>query len=541
MGFSWKKTHNVFLAEDLAQEILCALIGALKRQERIADLDGFVFTVCCYTWSNFLRGNKRHWNNIDVDALNNLQSGFSVEDEVENVFIAEKLRNEIAYLTELHRKILLLFYYENKTGAEISALLDIPPGTVRWHVSEIKKKLKEGIEMKEDFSFEEPKRLWCAFDGWGNGGATDPNMRGLGQNPLVDSICIACYGKELSIEEISRTLRVAAAYIEPLVYDLVYMDYMRIVDKSKYTTNFFIRTRQFRLSITKFLFHNIEPCARRICEVFRRHLDEIKAVDFMGNDFDPDFLLWALIPIALQNLYYKSLGSVLRKNNITFNTPLRKDGSQHWVYANFQETDDDDLAALQPGGFTPEEIGFEQKAFGGIVMSRDDRKNEEKFLQYSGGYISPAIGYSWRGLNSDDELKTIRHIASLIRKNETPNDYDKMKIASFVQQGYAKMEDGRLRLLFPFFEVKEWTVLKSVLDKIQKEIGETIFADYIEGLAQVIEKEIPPFIPKDMKNYIQYSAQPQHAVLYWLADNGLLRYPDDEEAKRLCSVVWCER
>jgi hypothetical protein len=386
--------------------------------------------------------------------------------------------------------------------------------------------------MKEDFSFEEPKRLWCAFDGWG----TDPKMHGLGHNPLVDSICIACYGKELSIEEISRTLRVAAAYIEPLVSDLLYMDYLRIADKSKYTTNFYIRTRQLRLSITKFLFHGIEPCARRICEVFRRYLDEIRAIGFMGSDFDSDFLLWALIPIALQNLYYKSLESVLKKNGITFNTPLRKDGSRHWVFARMQETDDDDLS-----GFTSEEIIFENKAFGGIVMSRDDRENEEKFLQYSGGYINPAIGYSRRGPNSDDELKTIRHIASLIRKNETPNDFEKMKIASFIQQGYAKMENGSLRLLFPFFDVKEWATFKRVLDKIQKEISETIFIDYIEGLARVIEKEIPPFISKDQKNYIEYSAQPQHAVLYWLADNGLLRYPDDEEAKRLCTVVWCEK
>jgi hypothetical protein len=256
----------------------------------------------------------------------------------------------------------------------------------------------------------------------------------------------------------------------------------------------------------------------------------------MGNDFDSDFLLWALIPIALQNLYYKSLESVLRKNNITFNVPIRKDGSQHWVYANFQEMDDDDLSS-----FTPEEIGFEHKAFGGIVMSRDDRNNEERFLQYSGGYISPEIGYSWRGLNSDDELKTIRHIASLIRKNETPNDYEKLKIAAFVQQGYAKMENGRPLLLFPFFETEEWVAFKKVLEKIQIEIGETVFTDYIEGLAQVIDKEIPPFISKDMKNYIKYSAQPQHAVLYWLADSGLLRYPDDEETKRICSIVWCEK
>jgi RNA polymerase sigma factor (sigma-70 family) len=526
MGFAWKKTHDVFLAEDLAQEILTALTGALKRHESIADLDGFVFTVSCYTWSKFLRGNKRHWDNLDIDALDNLQSGQQVEIEVENAMIIERLQTEIAYLTGLHRKILIMFYYENKTGVEIAKLLDIPPGTVRWHVSEIKKKLKEGIEMEENVNFG-PKRLLCGHDGWAN----DFNMHGIGQNPLVDSICIVCYGKELSIEEISRTLRVAAAYIEPLVKDLLYMDYFRITGKSKYTTNFYIETSQFKLSEARYYFHNIEPLARHICEVFRQHLDEIKAIGFVGSDLNSDFLLWALIPVALQNIYYKSLESLLGKNKIIIDTPLRKDGTLHWVKASFK----DDEEAL---GFTSEEKDFSVIFYGNGIKSRC-ADTGERSLQYD-GYATIQTGIHWREFGSDDDLRAIRHIAELIRKNETPNDYDKMKIASFVQQGYAKTEDGHPRLLIPFFDAAEWVSFNKVLDKIQKEICETLFEGFIEGFADAMEKEIPSFISRDEKIYLKYSAYPQYAVLYWLADNGFLRYPTEEEAKRLCTVVWCE-
>ncbi|MDR1687102.1 MAG: hypothetical protein LBS21_00635 [Clostridiales bacterium] len=72
-------------------------------------------------------------------------------------------------------------------------------------------------------------------------------------------------------------------------------------------------------------------------------------------------------------------------------------------------------------------------------------------------------------------------------------------------------------------------------------IGQYLFADFIEGFAREIEKEIPPFVTGAKRTYLKYQAYPQYSVLYWLADNGLLRYPTDEEAKRLCTIVWCEQ
>ena len=78
------------------------------------------------------------------------------------------------------------------------------------------------------------------------------------------------------------------------------------------------------------------------------------------------------------------------------------------------------------------------------------------------------------------------------------------------------------------------------MDIIEKEAGQTLFTGFIEGYARTMEKEIPGFLPPDIRRYLKYQAYPQYAVLYWLADKGYLRYPTVEEAKRLCTVVWCE-
>lgn len=168
MGFAYSKTQNITAAEDLSQEILVSLSDSLKRQDSICDIDGFVYTICCYTWSKFLRSNKRHWSNLDVDAMLDLQDISSVEEDVQKLIIIDKLKKEIAYLSKLHRQITLMYYYENKTGDEISRALSISHSTVRWHLSEIKKKLKVGIEMADNLNYE-PKRIMAGHDGYTNG------------------------------------------------------------------------------------------------------------------------------------------------------------------------------------------------------------------------------------------------------------------------------------------------------------------------------------------------------------------------------------
>ncbi|MDL2287403.1 sigma-70 family RNA polymerase sigma factor [Eubacteriales bacterium OttesenSCG-928-G02] len=524
LGFAYSKTSNPHQAEDLAQEIFCSLVDSLRKHENIADLDGFIYTVSCYTWSKFLRNNKKHWVNLDVDEFHNIQTAQNVEKETINKLLIEKLEKEIAYLSGLHRKIILLFYYENKTGEEISKLLEIPHSTIRWHLTEIKKKLKAGIEMNNNLSYQ-PQRLYQGIDG----SANDTSMRGIGINPLVDNICIACYGNPLTIEELSKTLQVAAAYIEPLVNDLLYMDYLKQIGKNKYQTNFYIRTAQLELTIAKYKLHNIAPCAKAIISVFRSRIDDICKIGFVGSDLDHDFLLWALIPLFLQKSYYASLDFVLNKNNVQIETPKRKDGSQHWVSSGFRYQP-------QPAGFTEEEILFASKCTGHGIKTRISDSNEYS-LQYD-GYATIKTGITWREFGSNNDLRTIKRMATVIRSGEEPNEYDKAAFVPLIESRYAKTIDGKPVLLIPYFNENEYKMLEELLDTIHKEVGETLFADFIEGFSKVAEKEIPDFISPEEKIYLKYQAYPQYAVLYWLADNNLLRYPTDSEALRLCTVVW---
>ena len=57
----------------------------------------------------------------------------------------KRLRREIAFLTEKRRQIVYRFYYEDTPVSVIAKEMDIPEGTVKWHLNRARNELKEGF------------------------------------------------------------------------------------------------------------------------------------------------------------------------------------------------------------------------------------------------------------------------------------------------------------------------------------------------------------------------------------------------------------
>jgi RNA polymerase sigma factor (sigma-70 family) len=525
-GFAYSKTGNVYNAEDLAQEILLSLSDVLSTPKDIADLDGYVWTICYYTWSKYLRKNKNHWQGVDIEEAFDVQNNCNVEEEVILNEELEYLQREISYLSRQHRQITIMFYFENKSCEEISKVLNISNGSVRWHLYEIRKKLKEGIGMHNENLSYIPQRLMVGHDGYTglNGQA------GLEKDLLCQNIIIACYGEALMVEEISRKLGVAAAYLENHINDLLFLDYLKIVDKNKYQTNFFIREPKHVVLTAKYQYENIGDIAQKIYLAFDKRYSDIKSIGFTGNDLDKDFLLWSIMPLYIGVAFWQVNGKLLAQNNIK--RPKRKDGSEHWVWALFYNDD------YYKNNDIPEYIlDFNKKSNGNGIKTRDTKLNVHSLQLDS--YATIKSGITWRDFD-DNELNELYRIRYLIDSHEKPNENDKLIISKMVDLGYVKVENETPRILIPFFDKVQYMKLQEIFNDIKEEVGEDLFTDYINNYAKEFEKYIPNFVSKDERYFMSHNIYPHYAVLYYLADKGWLRYPTDEEAKRVCTVLWCE-
>lgn len=151
-GFALKRCRSLQDAEDLSQDIVLRIFAALLKREDIVNVQKYVWTIAHNCLSNYYRNNS-----ISAEVLSPEELSGMVADntDFESEFIIDtetaKLRTEIAYLSEIQRKIVIGYYYENKKQNQIAEEMGIPVGTVKWHLFEARKELKRGMEtMREN-------------------------------------------------------------------------------------------------------------------------------------------------------------------------------------------------------------------------------------------------------------------------------------------------------------------------------------------------------------------------------------------------------
>lgn len=515
LGFAYSKTKNYHNAEDLSQNILLALLKIDFSNKAITDMNGYVFRVCQYTWSNYVRKNKHYWEGVTYndDILPVIEE--NTENKIIKKKLYEKLRREITRLSKTKREITIMFYYENKSGKEISKILGIPASTVRWYLFESKKLIKEHIEMTE--TIYNPKRLTVYFCG----SSPDFSLHGLRNDLLVQNICFACREKALTIEEIAAALSMAASYIEDKLEPLLNMNYIKKVRANKYQTTFFIQDENFVIAKKKFEYENLPQLAKAIFNAVKDNLSKIRNIGFTGADLDENFLLWALITKIAHDL----LCDISIK--IKAQPPIRGDGSSHWIDASICEKD--------------------------ILKSCSSLDEGLKnYILYSGGYGARYSGNefitaqqfdmkfagAWRGF-FDNEVRQIKRIYTIIKQSLAINELDKESIAYLANMGYVKMSNEKPKILIPYLNAAENTKLNNIIQNIiLPQIKENTNINITQEYTKYISKFIPKYISNDEKKFVVSRFYPPCSVSWLLMKEGYLTEPTKEEKKRLCTIIW---
>lgn len=142
-GFALKRCKNAHDAEDLSQDIVLKAFRALLIKDDIEDAGKFIWTIAHNALSNYYRDSAKSVIGISIDEVAEIiadpDSAFDDDNNVDNI---HKLQSEIAYLSKLQRKIVIAYYFENRKQSDIAKDLDIPLGTVKWHLFEAKKRIK---------------------------------------------------------------------------------------------------------------------------------------------------------------------------------------------------------------------------------------------------------------------------------------------------------------------------------------------------------------------------------------------------------------
>lgn len=336
-SFTLKKTATLQDAEDLTQEICLKLFKALTVKDDIEAIEKFVWTVVHNALANYYRGKSRNWvGNID-DLKEALISDKPLpEEKFLETDMLDRLHKEIAYLSNIQRRIVILYYYSNKKQSEIAQLLGLPLGTVKWHLSEARNELKKGIDTVKNIG--ELKFNPIKFDLIGLSGSvgTTGGTANFFRSRLSQNVAYCVYREAKSVNEIADCLGVSPVYVESEAEFLEEYGFL-IKQGDKYLANLLIDDSTSEQNLLQSRMY--EKAAKLIANDLYDELIQSDLLDVSGlyyPDQDRNFLMWSLLFYILA---YS--GEKLMENGISFAeaATIRRDGGVNIAYASIQKDD----------------------------------------------------------------------------------------------------------------------------------------------------------------------------------------------------------
>lgn len=131
-GYIRSRTNGMQDAEDIAANVFVKVFERLDSfDESKASLSTWIYTITRNTMTDWLRTRK-----VFDEVPETLDDGSSVEDEICNGEMLEKLADALSALPERERTIIILHYYSGKTLKETADRLSISYS----HVKSLKNK-----------------------------------------------------------------------------------------------------------------------------------------------------------------------------------------------------------------------------------------------------------------------------------------------------------------------------------------------------------------------------------------------------------------
>ncbi len=232
-GFSVKHTFSYEEAEELCADIVVQVYTSLLKCGQINNIDAYILRICKHTYSRFVITKKMH-RGISIDGVPISYEEEFFDDSSEQELV--RLRREIAFLTEKRRRAVYLFYYKNKTVAEIARSMNMPEGTVKWHLNKARSEIKEGIYMERKIG----KLGLSPIKATGFGHAGNPGKNRGPEVYLSDrlnlNIVYSVYFTPKTQNEIAEELGITPVFIEDRVAYLEENGFLVKGQGGKYTT-----------------------------------------------------------------------------------------------------------------------------------------------------------------------------------------------------------------------------------------------------------------------------------------------------------------
>jgi len=489
-------------AEDLSQDILLELLRTKGNLRDDKAFYGFMWAVAGNVYKNWCKKRARATTlEINGYILDNVAPIIeTLEEEAE----LRLLFRELSLLTEQHREVTVLYYFDGLKVSQIAKSLNISESMVKFLLFKSRKILKEGMNMertKGDLSFNPGSLVLTPYTPKAGGGC--PIDIGLFERNLIaQNILLACYNESCTAEEISLQMGVAIPYLEKDLLELCASNIL--VKKGKrYETDVVIFTKSYAAEVREKTFYLQQEIANCIGQFLDERLSDIKAVGFHTGTPDDGLLRWHITQLIVEQAVLVKYESSL---NLAYATKYSA------KYKSFL-------------------IGIEdcKPNWGGGLTTRFNNASGDliKCIEFFVTSINEKLdmGYFY---NKPSRVNTILDITK--GKVDGFSENDMLEVAEFIKDGWVKKDENLLRLCIPIYTAEQYEKVLVITDDTTDIIAEKT-REMIEISTSILLQHAPASL-KDAVKEISWLERHNIAMkrpVEIMRDSGALRLVTENE------------
>ena len=510
-----KRVKNREDAEDLSQTILFEIIQNIDKGAHIENMDYYIWGVCKNQYNMYLRRTIKDRNNVelkdDIDEKDDSQTSLDGMIEDEKI---RKMNQAIKLLSKDYAEILYAYYVEDKTLKFIAEELKMPLGTIKWKLTEVRKKLKEYLDMEKLNGKKAyvPKSFQVVQS---YSGELNFNPSGYINSLLIKNLLYHSYGNECSMEDYSIELGIAKPYIEEIVERLEEKDFLIKRDNGKYLTNVAFIDKKERREILDYGRENFGDFYNSVIKYAKENFEEYKSLLDETNAKD-EYLMWSLLCLIIISV----------EGRFSNKYTKRKDGSRWDVM--LQETLDQlysDEFFISCNGDYNKIDGHEMWIYAFPAMHwKED------------GSASDVIACN-RALTGTFNLKVLHDILIEKKKFNEMDEDTKEIVKSYKEQGIFDIVENEVKVNIPVMELEKGRKFnKKAFD------DEKLFESYKElynGIYMKVRSLIPSYLENQTAFIIQATFNTVRSLILSKAFNeGIIKNDDTRKVFAYNGIIY---
>lgn len=301
-GYAFSKLYDKDKVDELTSEIVYEIITSARNLQNEEAFWGFAWKIAENTFRRFIRKSQLATQtealteeNIGIYDISPEQEYIEKEAETEEIYL---LRRELSLLKKTHREICVAYYVDNKSCSQIAKEQNISVEMVKYHLFKTRKLLKEGIGIMRILGEKSYNPGTFRLDFWGDWN----KYYDLFRRKLPGSIVLATYYEAMTAEALSMELGVSMPYLEE---EIDILEKAGVLKKTgeKYQANIVILTDAYEKEFVKNTYSIYADVAESVFNKAVSLLPQIRTLNFNGNDYDDNRLLFGILNIAFMNGY----------------------------------------------------------------------------------------------------------------------------------------------------------------------------------------------------------------------------------------------